>query len=39
VSFLISIPAILKRRSAVSTQTKKIEELENRLRQRVTPSR
>ena len=34
VSFLISIPAILKRRSGVSTQTKKIEELENRLRER-----
>ena len=39
VSFLISIPAILKRRSAVSTQTKKIEELENRLRERTPPSR
>jgi len=39
VSFLISIPAILKRRSAVSTQTKKMEELENRLRERTPPSR
>ena len=38
VSFLISIPAILKRRSAVSNQQKKIDELENRLRQRVPPS-
>jgi putative membrane protein len=37
VSFLISIPAILKRRSAVSNQTKKIEELENRLRERNPP--
>ena len=39
VSFLTSIPAILKRRSGVSTQTKKIEELENRLRERPPPSR
>jgi putative membrane protein len=37
VSFLVSIPAIVKRRSAISNQMKKIEELENRLRER-TPS-
>ena len=30
VSLLLSIPAIVKRRSAISNQTKKIEELENR---------
>ena len=39
VSLLISIPAILRRRSAVSNQTKRIEELENRLRERLPPSR
>ena len=32
VSSLVSIPAIVKRRSAISNQKKKIEELENRLR-------
>ena len=30
VSLLVSIPAIVKRRSVISNQTKKIEELENR---------
>ncbi|MGH7848161.1 MAG: LapA family protein [Candidatus Binatia bacterium] len=39
VSLLVSIPAIVKRRSAISNQTKKIEELENRLRERIPPSR
>jgi len=39
VSSLVSIPAIVRRRSAMSNQHKKIEELENRLRQRVPPSR
>lgn len=39
VSLLVSIPAIVKRRSAISTQKKKIEELENRLRERIPPSR
>jgi putative membrane protein len=38
VSLLVSIPAILKRRSAISNQ-KKIEELENRLRESIPPSR
>jgi lipopolysaccharide assembly protein A len=37
VSFLVSIPAIVKRRSAISNQMKKIEELENRLRGRTPP--
>src|SRR6266542_4742346 len=37
VSFLVSIPAIVKRRSAISNQVKKIEELENRLRERTPP--
>jgi lipopolysaccharide assembly protein A len=37
VSFLVSIPAIVKRRSAISNQMKKIEELENRLRERTPP--
>jgi putative membrane protein len=39
VSSLVSIPAIVKRRSATSNQTKKIEELENRLRETIPPSR
>ena len=39
VSLLVSIPAILKRRSANSNRQKKIEELENRLRERIPPSR
>jgi lipopolysaccharide assembly protein A len=39
VSLLVSIPAIVKRRSAISNQKKKIEELENRLRERFPPSR
>jgi uncharacterized integral membrane protein len=39
VSSLLSIPAIVRRRSAMSNQQKKIEELENRLQQRVPPSR
>jgi putative membrane protein len=39
VSLLVSIPAIVKRRSAISNQKKKIEELENRLRERIPPSR
>ena len=39
VSSLVSIPAIVKRRSAISNQKKKIEELENRLRERIPPSR
>ena len=37
VSLLVSIPAIVKRRSAISNQTKKIEELENRLAERIPP--
>ena len=39
VSLLVSIPAIVKRRSAISNQKKKIEELENRLRERIPPAR
>ena len=39
VSLLLSIPAILKRRSAISNQKKKIEELANRLRESIPPSR
>jgi uncharacterized integral membrane protein len=39
VSSLVSIPAMVKRRSAISNQKKKIEELENRLRERIPPSR
>jgi uncharacterized integral membrane protein len=39
VSLLLSIPAILKRRSAISNQKKKMEELENRLRESIPPSR
>lgn len=39
VSLLVSIPAILKRRSAISNQKKKMEELENRLRESIPPSR
>jgi uncharacterized integral membrane protein len=39
VSVLVSIPTILKRRSAISNQQKKIGELENRLRERIPPSR
>lgn len=38
VSFLVSIPAILKRRSAVSHQARKIEEMEHRLHDRSPPS-
>jgi lipopolysaccharide assembly protein A len=38
VSLLVSIPAIIKRRSAISNQKKKIEELENRLQERIPPS-
>ncbi|MDZ4342288.1 MAG: LapA family protein [Candidatus Binatia bacterium] len=38
VSLLVSIPAILKRKSAISNQ-KKIEELENGLRESILPSR
>jgi putative membrane protein len=37
VTLLISIPAIVRRRSSTSRQTKKIEELENRSRER-TPT-
>jgi uncharacterized integral membrane protein len=36
VSLLLSIPAIVKRRSAIANQTRKIEELENRLRETIT---
>lgn len=39
VSLLVSIPTILKRRTAISNQQKKIGELENRLRERIPPSR
>lgn len=39
VSLLVSIPAILKRRSAISNQKKKIEELANSLRESIPPSR
>jgi uncharacterized integral membrane protein len=39
VSALVSIPAIVKRRSATSNQNKKIAELENRLRESTPPSR
>ena len=39
VSLLVSIPAILKRRSAISNQKKKMEELENRLRESIPRSR
>ena len=39
VSLLVSIPAIVKRRSAISNQKKKIEELANRLRESIPPSR
>jgi len=39
VSALVSIPAIIKRRSATSNQKKKIEELENRVRESIPPSR
>lgn len=38
VSLLISLPAIVKRRSTISNQTKKITELENRSRERIPPS-
>jgi putative membrane protein len=38
VSLLISIPAIVKRRSTISNQTKKITELENSSRERIPPS-
>jgi putative membrane protein len=38
VSLLISIPAIVKRISAIANQTKKIAELENRSRQGIPPS-
>ena len=38
VSALVSIPAMVKRRSVVSNQTKKVEELENRLRDTTPPS-
>ena len=38
VTLLISIPAIVKRRSSISRQTKKIEELENRSSERTTPT-
>lgn len=38
VSLLISIPAIVKRRSIISNQTKKITELENSSRERIPPS-
>jgi lipopolysaccharide assembly protein A len=37
VTLLISIPAIVRRRSSTSRQTKKIEELENRSRERTPP--
>ena len=39
VSSLVSIPAIVKRRSATLNQKKKIEELENRSRESTPPSR
>jgi|SRR5688572_28057316 len=39
VSLLVSIPAIVRRRSAISNRQKKIDELENRLRERIPPSR
>jgi uncharacterized integral membrane protein len=39
VSLMVSFPVIVRRRSAISTQKKKIEELENRLRERIPPSR
>jgi uncharacterized integral membrane protein len=39
VSSLVSIPAIVKRRSATSNQNRKIEELETRLRESLPPSR
>lgn len=39
VSLLVSIPAIVKRRSAISNQKRKSEELESRLQERVPPSR
>jgi lipopolysaccharide assembly protein A len=38
VSLLISIPAIVKRRSTIANQTKRIAELENPLRERIPPS-
>lgn len=38
VSLLISIPAIVKRRSAIANQSKRIAELENRPRERIPPS-
>ena len=38
MSLLISIPAIVKRRSTLSKQTKKITELENSSRERIPPS-
>jgi hypothetical protein len=38
VSLSISIPAIVKRRSAISNQTKKIAKLENRSREGIPPS-
>jgi putative membrane protein len=38
VSLLISLPAIVKRRSTISNQTKKIAELENSSRERIPPS-
>jgi len=39
VSALVSIPAIVKRKSVISTQKKKIEDLEGNLRERSPPSR
>lgn len=39
VSSLVSIPAIVKRRSATSNQNRNIEELETRLRESLPPSR
>ena len=39
VSSLVSIPAIVKRRSATSNQNRKIEELETRSRESLPPSR
>jgi len=39
VSLLVSTPAIVKRKSAISNQKKKIEELESRLRESIPPSR
>lgn len=39
VSLLVSTPAIVKRKSTISNQKKKIEELESRLRESIPPSR